>query len=593
MPEPAATNENASLPSRLAPLVPVVLAYRARWALALFVLLAAAAATLAVPQAFRLLIDTGLTSAAVDMRFLQLVGLALLLALFTALRFYLMAWLGERVVADIRERVFAAVLTQPPVFFETLRVGEVLSRLTADTTLVQTLVGTSVSMALRSAVMLAGGVLMMALTSAWLTGLMVGLLTLVVLPMWAMGRRVRRMSRSSQDRVADTSALAGEVLNAMPTVQAFVREGHESARYGRSVEEAFETARRRIVLRSTLTALGISLAFGVIVLVLWLGAREVAAGQMSNGALAQFVLYAALVAGAMGALSEVWGDLQRAAGATERLAELMQPAPTRISAEHPGSAPSAASQAPAEQLAVEFRGVRFCYPSRPDTLVLDGFSMKLPVGETWALVGPSGAGKTTVFQLILGFHAAQAGQVRTGGRDPATECLAQIRAGIGVVAQEPAIFAASVADNIRYGRLGASDAEVQAAARAAHADGFIEALPHAYETLLGERGLQLSGGQRQRVAIARAVLKDPPLLLLDEATSALDTESEQAVQAALEELLPGRSALVIAHRLSTVQKADRILVMDGGRVVEQGSHAELMRAGGLYARLAAAQFAGT
>lgn len=593
MSEPAATPENTSLPSRLAPLLPVVLAYRARWALALFVLLAAAAATLAVPQAFRLLIDTGLTSAAVDTRFLQLVGLALLLALFTALRFYLMAWLGERVVADIRERVFAAVLTQPPVFFETLRVGEVLSRLTADTTLVQTLVGTSVSMALRSAVMLAGGVLMMALTSAWLTGLMVGLLMLVVLPMWAMGRRVRRMSRSSQDRVADTSALAGEVLNAMPTVQAFVREGHESARYGRSVEEAFETARRRIVLRSTLTALGISLAFGVIVLVLWLGAREVAAGQMSNGALAQFVLYAALVAGAMGALSEVWGDLQRAAGATERLAELMQPAPTRVPTGLAEPVPAEAAQTPVERLAVEFRDVRFCYPSRPDTVVLDGFAMRLPVGETWALVGPSGAGKTTVFQLILGFHAAQAGQVRFGGRDPATECLAQIRAGIGVVAQEPAIFAASVADNIRYGRLGASDAEVQAAARAAHAEGFIEALPHAYETLLGERGLQLSGGQRQRIAIARAVLKDPPLLLLDEATSALDTESEQAVQAALEELLPGRSALVIAHRLSTVQKADRILVMDGGHVVEQGSHAELMRAGGLYARLAAAQFAGT
>ena len=593
MSEPAATPENTSLPSRLAPLLPVVLAYRARWALALFVLLAAAAATLAVPQAFRLLIDTGLTSAAVDTRFLQLVGLALLLALFTALRFYLMAWLGERVVADIRERVFAAVLTQPPVFFETLRVGEVLSRLTADTTLVQTLVGTSVSMALRSAVMLAGGVLMMALTSAWLTGLMVGLLTLVVLPMWAMGRRVRRMSRSSQDRVADTSALAGEVLNAMPTVQAFVREGHESARYGRSVEEAFETARRRTVLRSTLTALGISLAFGVIVLVLWLGAREVAAGQMSNGALAQFVLYAALVAGAMGALSEVWGDLQRAAGATERLAELMQPAPTRVLTGLAEPVPAEAAQTPVERLAVEFRDVRFCYPSRPDTVVLDGFAMRLPVGETWALVGPSGAGKTTVFQLILGFHAAQAGQVRVGGRDPATECLAQIRAGIGVVAQEPAIFAASVADNIRYGRLGASDAEVQAAARAAHADAFIEALPQRYDTLLGERGLQLSGGQRQRIAIARAVLKDPPLLLLDEATSALDTESEQAVQAALEVLLPGRSALVIAHRLSTVQKADRILVMDGGHVVEQGSHAELMRAGGLYARLAAAQFAGT
>ena len=609
MSTPSSDTPPAGMRARFAPLWPILGAYRGRWALALFVLLAAAGATLAVPQAFRLLIDTGLTSAAVDARFLQMVGLALLLALFTGMRFYLMSWLGERVVADIRERVFSAVLTQPPVFFESLRVGEVLSRLTADTTLVQTLVGTSVSMALRSGVMLAGGVVMMALTSAWLTGLMVGLLTLVVLPMWAMGRRVRGMSRSSQDRVADTSALAGEVLNAMPTVQAFVREGWEAARYGRAVEDAFDTARRRIVLRSTLTVLGISLAFGVIVLVLWLGAREVAAGEMSNGALAQFVLYAALVAGSMGALSEVWGDLQRAAGATERLAELMQPAPVRagpgantglanaslgrVAATDSAAAREASEMPMGEGVAVAFEQVRFCYPSRPDTWVLDEFSMNLPAGETWALVGPSGAGKTTVFQLILGFHLPQAGRVTVAALGTAECCLAQLRAGIGVVAQEPAIFAASVADNIRYGRLNAGDAEIHAAARAAHADGFIEALPQGYDTLLGERGLQLSGGQRQRIAIARAVLKDPPLLLLDEATSALDTESEQAVQAALEELLPGRTALVIAHRLSTVQKADRILVMDGGRVVEQGTHAELLRAGGLYARLAAAQFAGT
>lgn len=578
------------LQQRLAPLAPILLAYRGRCALALFVLLAAAGSTLAVPQAFRLLIDTGLTSIEVDTRFLELVALSLLLAVFTAVRFYLMSWLGERVVADIRERVFATVLTHPPEFFETLRVGEVLSRLTADTTLVQTLVGTSVSMALRSTVMLAGGVLMMALTSAWLTGLMVALLALVVLPMWAMGRRVRRMSRSSQDRVADTSAMAGEVLNAMPTVQAFVREGWEAVRYGQAVESAFEAARQRIVLRSNLTALGISLAFGVIVLVLWLGAREVASGDMSNGALAQFVLYAALVAGSMGALSEVWGDLQRAAGATERLSELMRPAPERHAPPRLVTETTPTSVAVGEAIAVEFDAVRFSYPSRPDTVVLDDFSLRLPVGETWALVGASGAGKTTVFQLILGFRTAQQGRVRVAGLDPATCCLAQLRAGIGVVAQEPAIFAASVADNIRYGRLDASDDEIRAAATAAHADRFIDALPQGYATVLGERGLQLSGGQRQRIAIARAVLRDPPLLLLDEATSALDTESEQAVQAALERLLPGRTALVIAHRLSTVQKADRILVLDSGCVVEQGLHAELLRAGGLYARLAAAQF---
>jgi ATP-binding cassette subfamily B protein len=356
------------------------------------------------------------------------------------------------------------------------------------------------------------------------------------------------------------------------------------------VESAFEAARQRIVLRSNLTALGISLAFGVIVLVLWLGAREVASGDMSNGALAQFVLYAALVAGSMGALSEVWGDLQRAAGATERLSELIRPAPERHAPPSLGTETTPTSVGVGEAIAVEFDAVRFSYPSRPDTVVLDDFSLRLPVGETWALVGASGAGKTTVFQLILGFRTAQQGHVRVAGLDPATCCLAQLRAGIGVVAQEPAIFAASVADNIRYGRLDASDDEIRAAATAAHADRFIDALPQGYATVLGERGLQLSGGQRQRIAIARAVLRDPPLLLLDEATSALDTESEQAVQAALERLLPGRTALVIAHRLSTVQKADRILVLDSGCVVEQGLHAELLRAGGLYARLAAAQF---
>jgi ATP-binding cassette subfamily B protein len=573
----------------------VVSRYRRQWLLAIVFLLLAAGATLAVPLAFRDLVDTGLTSSAIDQKFLNLLVLAVILAIVTASRFYLMSWLGERVVADIRSQVFGNVLRQSPSYFETLQTGEVLSRLTSDTTLIQTLVGTSVSIALRSAVMFVGGLIMMLATSAWLAGVMVVLLMLVVLPLWALGRTVRKMSRTSQDKVADTSALAGEVLNAMPTVQAFVRESYERQRFVLAVEGAFSQAKKRIRLRSTLTAVAIMLAFAVIVFVLWIGARQVSAGTMTLGELTQFVMYAILIAGSIGALSEVWGDLQRAAGATERLVELMQAEPT-IAAVSGANARLAAesfdrSKQPASVSAVQFESLNFSYPSRTDTLALADFDLSIPTGARIALVGPSGAGKTTLFALLLRFYEAQSGRIDIFGRDIREWPLDLLRSQIGIVPQEPVIFAASAMDNIRYGRLDASDEDVMAAAKTAHAHEFISALPDGYHSFLGERGVRLSGGQKQRISIARAILKNPPILLLDEATSALDAESEREVQRALDEVLPGRTSLTIAHRLATVLRADRIVVVDAGRVVEQGTHAELLAKQGLYARLAKLQFA--
>ena len=573
----------------------VVSRYRRQWLLAIVFLLLAAGATLAVPLAFRDLVDTGLTSSAIDQKFLNLLVLAVILAIVTASRFYLMSWLGERVVADIRSQVFGNVLRQSPSYFETLQTGEVLSRLTSDTTLIQTLVGTSVSIALRSAVMFVGGLIMMLATSAWLAGVMVVLLMLVVLPLWALGRTVRKMSRTSQDKVADTSALAGEVLNAMPTVQAFVRESYERQRFVLAVEGAFSQAKKRIRLRSTLTAVAIMLAFAVIVFVLWIGARQVSAGTMTLGELTQFVMYAILIAGSIGALSEVWGDLQRAAGATERLVELMQAEPT-IAAVSGANARLAAesfdrSKQPASVSAVQFESLNFSYPSRTDTLALADFDLSIPTGARIALVGPSGAGKTTLFALLLRFYEAQSGRIDIFGRDIREWPLDLLRSQIGIVPQEPVIFAASAMDNIRYGRLDASDEDVMAAAKTAHAHEFISALPDGYYSFLGERGVRLSGGQKQRISIARAILKNPPILLLDEATSALDAESEREVQRALDEVLPGRTSLTIAHRLATVLRADRIVVVDAGRVVEQGTHAELLAKQGLYARLAKLQFA--
>ena len=569
-------------------------------------LLVAALASLAIPVAFRQLIDIGFASRTVqdemarggghvDLWFLALFGVATVLALGTAVRFYFVSWLGERVTADLRAAVYARVLRQDPVFFENLRGGEVLSRLTADTTLIQTLVGTSVSMGLRNAVLFAGGLVMLLATSARLAGLIVGLLVVVIVPILLYGRRVRKLSRASQDRVADSSALAGETLSAIQIVQAYAREAFEAARFRSAAEDAFQAAVRRTRARAILTGLAIVLVFGAIVFVLWLGAQAVLQGRMSAGELTQFILYAAIVAGSVGALSEVMGDIQRAAGAAERLLELLAAEPRIVGPQDRSAAPIPPARAAgvaggAGVAAVSFESVSFHYPSRPAEAALSGLSLQIAPGETVALVGPSGAGKTTVFALMLRFYDPQSGVIRLDGADLRGFEPTELRERIGLVSQDSVVFSADVMENIRYGRLDATDDEVRAAAEAAHADEFIARLPQGYRTYVGERGVRLSGGQRQRIAIARALLKNPPLLLLDEATSALDARSEQAVQAALEQAMRGRTTLVIAHRLATITGADRIVVFDQGRLVDSGTHAELVARGGLYARLAAMQF---
>jgi len=566
--------------------MPFLRPYAGRWAVAFLALVTSAGATLALPVAFKFLIDRGFAGGEqshIDRYFIALFVLSLVLAAATALRFYCVSWLGERVTADLRHAVYRHILRLSPEFFETTQTGEVLSRLTTDTTLIQTVVGSSLSLGLRNALLTVGGVVMLVVTSPVLSGYIIATLVVVVAPIVIFGRRVRRLSRDSQDKVASASALAGEVLNAMPTVQSYAQEAYESKRFSDAVETAFETALIRIRARAELTAVVIIFVFAAIVFVLWLGAKSVLAGQMTAGQLSQFILYAVFTAGAVGAVAEVWGDLQRAAGAAERLLQLLATRSAIAEADAPAALPAHAE-------GIRFEHVSFSYPSRPGTAALSDFTLDVAPGEHVALVGPSGAGKTTLFQLLLRFYEPQSGSILIGGVPTRQVSLTALRQAIGVVLQESVIFSGSVLDNIRYGTPEATLAQAQRAAEMAAAADFINALPQGYDTVLGERGVRLSGGQRQRIAIARAILKDPPILLLDEATSALDAASERLVQTALNNAARNRTTLVIAHRLATVQQADRIVVLEHGRIVAQGRHAELLQSSPLYARLAALQF---
>jgi ATP-binding cassette subfamily B protein len=589
MPKP--TPPKAS-PRSLSGLLPFLLPYRGRIGLALAFLVLAATATLAFPVALRSLIDAGLVQSdkgaqvmALRQHFVALFAVAVALGLFSAARFYMVSWLGERVTADLRNAVYAHVLQQSPEFFETTQTGEVLSRLSADTTLVQTVVGSSLSMGLRNTVMGIGALGMLIWTNPYVMLQVLTLLVLVIVPSLWFGRRVRKLSRASQDRVADSSAIAAEVLNAIPVVQSYTAEERESARFNASTDSAFETAVKRTKARSVLVAFIIIATSAALLWGLYQGTQAVIAGRISAGDLGQTVLYVIILASAFAILGEVYGDLLRAAGATERLMELLK-------SQSPITSPSNPALAPVQLdgSAIKFENIRFNYPSRPTQAALTDFSLEVKPGQTVALVGPSGAGKSTVFQLLLRFYDPAAGQIVLDGVATRDLSLHDLRQRIGIVPQDAVIFSSSALENIRYGKPEASDAEVKAAAQAAFADEFISALPQAYDTFLGERGVRLSGGQRQRIAIARAMLKNPPLLLLDEATSALDAESERMVQAALESAMRGRTTLVIAHRLATVIKADHIVVLDHGQLVEQGTHAELVAHGGVYAGLAALQF---
>jgi ATP-binding cassette subfamily B protein len=582
----------ARSPKSLSGLLPFLRPYRLRMGLALVFLILAAASTLAFPLALRSLIDGGLVQAdpgermlAMREHFTLLFGVAVALGGFSAARFYMVSWLGERISADLRNAVYTHVLHQSPEFFETTQTGEVLSRLSADTTLVQTVVGSSLSQGLRNLVMGLGALGILVWTNPLVMAQVLLMLVLIVLPAAAFGRRVRKLSRDSQDRAADSSAIAAEVLNAIPVVQSYTAESRETARFTHATESAFEVAVRRTRTRSGLVAFIIIATSAALLWGLFQGTQAVLAGRITAGHLGQTVIYVIILAGAFAVLGEVYGDLLRAAGATERLMEL-------LASQSPITSPSnpAVALIPKAGSAITFDNLTFHYPSRPNQAALRGFSLHINAGQTVALVGPSGAGKSTVFQLLLRFYDAQSGRILLDGVSTRELSLHDLRQHIGIVPQDAVVFSSSALENIRYGRPDATDAEVKAAAVAAFADGFINDLPQGYDTFLGERGVRLSGGQRQRIAIARAILKNPPLLLLDEATSALDAESERMVQAALESAMRGRTTLVIAHRLATVQQADQIVVIDAGQLVEQGTHNELVALGGVYAGLAALQF---
>ena len=545
-------------------------------------------ATLSLPIAVRLMIDHGFARAdpsRLNASFIGLFAVAVVMALATAARYFCVSVLGEKVVADLRRRLYAHLLTLDQAFFERTRVGELVSRLGTDTELVQTVVSSSISVALRGVVTAVGGAIMLVVTSPRLAGYAALVIPLVMLPIVLAGRRQRKLARANQDRVADAAAIANETLNAMYAVQAYAREPVETARYDGAIARSLASARRRIAQRAGLTALVIQLIFGAITLVLWSGARSVVAGALDPGVLSQFVLYAVISAGSIGGLTEVWSEISRASGAMERIGELMATQADIRSPAQPVELPRPVRGA------IRFDHVEFRYPSRPETAALHDFSLDIAPGESVALVGPSGAGKSTVFHLLLRFYDPQHGTIRIDGADLKTLALPELRGSIALVPQDTVIFGASARDNIRFGKIDADDGSVVAAAKAAEADEFLAAQPDGYDAHLGERGVRLSGGQQQRIAIARAVLKDAPILLLDEATSNLDAHSEAAIQHAFERVMRGRTTLIIAHRLATVQKADRIVVMDGGRIVAQGSHAELMRQGGLYSELARLQFA--